>query len=41
MCKYSWDYTSNHNENEGENENRSLRYEINRSSSRHGHKYSK
>ena len=41
MCLYSWDYTSNHDENEDGNENRSHRYNIKKSKSRHGHRYSK
>ena len=41
MCLYLWDHTINHNESENENEKRSYRYDINRPSSRHGHKCSK
>ena len=42
VCRYSWDYTTNHNGNEDENEKplRSLRYDISRPRSRHGYKYS-
>ena len=41
MCLYSWDCTIDHNENGEEKEKWSHRYDINRSRSRHGRKYSK
>ena len=41
MYLYSWDYMGNHNGNEDEKEKSSHRYDINRHSSRHGHRYSK
>ena len=42
MCLFSWDYRINNNENGDENEKkRTNRFDINRASSRYGHKYSK
>ena len=38
---FEWNYKINYNENEAENENRSHRYDINRPSRRHWHKYTK
>ena len=42
MCLYSWDYAMNYYKNiRMKKKNRSQRYDINRSGSRHGHRYRK